>query len=294
MSNEQTKLENLVNPEVMADGISAKLPKKIRVMPFAKIDNTLVGVAGNTVTVPKFAYIGDAEDVAEGVECGTVKLTASTTQATVKKAMKGVEITDEAALSGYGNPVGEAENQLTLSIAAKVDNDCMDAISDLTAEGRVIHDASNETIAYSGVVKAIGKFQEEENTPKAMFVAPDQETELRLDPNFISADKYGLGTNVMLTGEIGRIANTAVVVSKKVKKTGGYYINPIIKLNGDEETEDDLPAITIYLKRNVNVETQRYSKKRTTEITVDEMYTAVVSNDAKLVIAKFKAATLSA
>ncbi len=50
-----TKLTNLVNPQVMADMISAELPAKIKVAPLAKIDNTLVGRAGNTITVPSFA-----------------------------------------------------------------------------------------------------------------------------------------------------------------------------------------------------------------------------------------------
>lgn len=50
-----TKLNNLINPEVMAQMISAKLPKKIKFSPIAKIDSTLVGRAGNTITVPKYA-----------------------------------------------------------------------------------------------------------------------------------------------------------------------------------------------------------------------------------------------
>jgi hypothetical protein len=36
-----TKLENLIDPEVMAPMISAKLTKAIKVTPFAKIDNTV-------------------------------------------------------------------------------------------------------------------------------------------------------------------------------------------------------------------------------------------------------------
>lgn len=49
-----TKLGNLIDPEVMAPMISAKLTKAIKVTPFAKIDNTLQGRAGDTITVPKF------------------------------------------------------------------------------------------------------------------------------------------------------------------------------------------------------------------------------------------------
>lgn len=51
----QTKLSNMINPQVMADMISAELPALIKFAPLAKQDNTLVGQAGNTITVPKYA-----------------------------------------------------------------------------------------------------------------------------------------------------------------------------------------------------------------------------------------------
>ena len=76
----QTKLANLVDPQVMADMVSAKLPKKIKFSPIARVDTTLVGRPGSTIVVPKYAYIGDAQDVAEGVAMGTTVLTTSTTE----------------------------------------------------------------------------------------------------------------------------------------------------------------------------------------------------------------------
>ena len=67
------------------------------------------------------------------------------------------------------------------------------------------------------------------------------------------------------------------------------YACPIIKLEADHDNEDEVPALTIYRKRAVNVETERKPKIRTTEITADEFYVAVFSNEAKVVLAKFKA-----
>ena len=52
--------------------------------------------------------------------------------------------------------------------------------------------------------------------------------------------------------------------------------------------DDEIPALTIYRKRDVNIETERKPKTRTTEITADEFYVAVLSNEAKVVLAKFK------
>lgn len=333
MSNLTTKIADLINPEVMADMISAKIQNKIVVAPFAKVDTSLVGQPGDTITVPQYAYIGDAVDVAEGVAAETVKLTASTTQVTVKKAMKAVELTDEAVLSGYGNPVGETNNQLAKSIASKVDNDAMDALYN----AQLFYDGSGEQISYESIVNAIDIFDEEINTEKVMFVSPKQVTRLRKDSDFTSADKYGVGMNVIMTGEIGRIANTRIVPSRKVKEfstwyspcengssdaltivatgattkqvnladvilslpsakvgdtvkksTTTVYFNPIAKLETELETEDEAPALTIYLKRDTNVETDRVSLSRKTDISADKHYVAALSNTSKVVLAKIK------
>ena len=283
MSDFITKLSDLIDPEVMGDMVSARIPKKLRVAPFAKIDDTLAGVPGDTITVPAYTYIGDASDVAEGGEVAIEKMTTSTRKATIKKAMKGIGLTDEAVLSGYGNPVGEANTQLAMAIAAKIDNDCMDVLQTAT----LTYDGSAGIISYAGVVDAVDALQEEQATEKVIFVHPKQVTQLRKDAEFTSTDKYP--ANVRMSGEIGSIAGCRVVPSKKVPLVEGVYACPIVKLEADPEVDDEIPALTIYRKREVNIETERKPKTRTTEITADEFYVAVLSNEAKVVLAKFKA-----
>ena len=295
MADTITKLSDLIDPEVMGDMVSAKIPKKLRVAPFAKVDDTLVGVPGDTITVPSYGYIGDAADVAEGEAVTIEKMTTSTRQATVKKAMKGVSLTDEAVLSGYGNPVGEANTQLALAIAAKIDNDCMDALQGAS----LVYNGSAGALDYEGIVNALDLFEEEQGTDKVLFIHPKQLTALRKDADFLSADKYQGG--VMLSGEVGMIAGCRVVPSKKVPVVSydpdgegddatavNCYACPIVKLETDPEVEDEVPALTIYRKRDVNVEPERKPKVRTTEITADEFYVAVLSNEAKVVLAYFK------
>lgn len=332
MSNLTTQLNDLINPEIMGDMINAKIPSKIVVSPFAKIDDTLVGQPGNTITVPRYEYIGDAIDIAEGASAETVKLTTSSTQVTVKKVMKAVEITDESVLSGFGDPVGQANNQLAKSIASKIDADAMDALYD----AQVFFESPTSAISYNTVVDSIDRFDEELNTEKAMFVHPNQVTALRKDANFISADKYP--ANVVMTGEIGKIANTRIVPSKKVelfttwyspsesgasgaleiiasgtatasqvaiadvksslpnavageyvtKNNTSVYFNPIVKLTQDDETEDEASAITIYLKRDTNLEVDRVSLARKTDVSVDKHYVVALSDTSKVVLAKIK------
>ena len=282
MANQTTMIADLINPQVMSDMISAKVAQKIVVAPFAKVDTTLQGVPGNTITVPQYAYIGDAEDIAEGIAAETVKLTTSSTTVTVKKAMKAVELTDEAVLSGYGNPVGETNNQLAKAIASKVDADAMAELQ----KAQLVYDGSASVIKYTGVVDAIDLFDEEVNSEKVIFVHPKQVTQLRKDSDFISADKYT--GDVVMTGEIGKIANCRVVPSKRVTDDGSVYLCPIVKLNNDAESEEDAAALTVYLKRETNVETERNTLARKTDISVDKHYTVALSNTAKVVLAKFK------
>ena len=278
-----TKLKQMIDPEVMAPMISAKLKEGIVATPFAKIDTTLVGQAGSTITVPKYKYIGDAEDLAEGITADKTLLETTSENYTVKKAVKQVELTDEAVLSGYGNPVGETNNQLALSIRSKIDNDVMDELK----KAQLVYTAEGD-ISYNNVVNAIDVLNEEENVEKVMFIHPKQVTQLRKDENFISNDKYN--NNVMMKGEIGMIANTRIVATKKaINEEGTYFLNPIVELKPQSQTGDETSAITIFLKRGINLETQRELGNYTTLIGADQHYVVALTDESKVVVAKFSA-----
>ena len=287
MATGTTKLAQLIDPEVMAPMISAKIEKAIVATPFAKIDTTLSGKPGSTITVPKYQYIGDAEDLAEGVTADKTQLTTTSAEYTVKKAVKQVELTDEAVLSGYGNPVGETNSQLAKSIASKVDNDVLDAL-----KGAQLQKTFDSAISYNNVVDAIDVLNEEENVEKVMFIHPKQVSGLRKDSNFISNDKYP--NNVIMKGEIGMIANTRIVATKKaVNDAKTYFLNPIVELKPESQTGDEIAAVTIFLKRDTNVETQRELGNYTTLIGADKHYVAALTDESKVVVAKFPVGDIS-
>ncbi len=282
----QTTINNLVNPEVMGDIISAELPNKIKFSKIAKIDTTLMEQPGNTITVPKFSYIGDAENISEGVAMGTTVLTATTTKVAVKKAGKAVELTDESVLSGYGDPVGETAKQMVMSIVSKIDNDCLEALYGAS----LIYESEN-SISYSEIVNAIDLFEEENDfaTTKVIFVHPKQVTALRLDDDFKDINKYPLKT--MMTGTIGEVAGCLVVPSRKVKIVDGKYINPIVITNiGEQSLFGNMQeALTIYMKKSISLESDRDILAKTTVISADEHYGVALSNESKVVVAKLKA-----
>lgn len=282
-----TMLNDIINPEVMGDMIEAKIPHLLKFTPFAKIDTTLVGVAGDTKTVPSWNFIGAAEDVAEGAEIETKKLTASSTTFTIKKIMQSVGITQESINSGLGDPVGQAESQLAKAIAVKLDADVLACLMTAT----LTHDGSAAKIGYAGIVDAVGVLDEEENTDKVMFIAPAQVTTLRKDADFVDKNKYG--NEVMVTGEIGMVGNTRLVPSKQiVKNEAGNYVCPIIKLEPasaeTEYAENELPAITYFLKKDTSVDHEWFPKKQTHDITAAKYGGVALTNAAKVVLATFK------
>jgi len=281
-----TMMANMINPEVMGDMINAKIEALAKITPYAKVDTTLQGVPGDTKTVPSWNYIGDAEDVAEGAEVGLTQMTAASTTFTIKKAMKAVGITQEAINSGLGNPVGQAEHQLAKAIVGKVDNDLLDA----ALTGTVSVD-TGAIIGYEAVVSAVTKFEDEEDgIEKVMFINPKQEAQLLVDRLFTSADNFQAG--VAVNGAIGKIAGCWVKKSNKIKAKGGVYTCPIIKLEPDsaetEYTEDELPALTIFLKKDTTVDHEWFPKKQQHDITAAKYYGVAKTNDAKIVLAKFK------
>lgn len=284
---ELTNVTTLVNgdvfdPQVVSDMINAKVAKKAVMTGYIKVDNTLSGVPGSTVTVPRWGYIGEAVDLVEGQAIDTTKMAFTTAQYGIKKIGKGVMLTDEAQLSGYGNPMGTATNQIAMSISEKLDNDRVEVLYD----SQNIVDASAAAIKYTAIVDGVDAFGEEEESRKVILIHSKQKTQLRKDADFLAADK--ISTELLTNGAIGRIAGCDVVVSNKVKLEGGVYYNPIIKLTNDTETEDDLPAVTYFLKRGNLVEHERESGVGD-KIVCTAFGMPALTNEAKVVILKTKA-----
>lgn len=287
MANE-TMLAQMINPQVMGAMINAKIEALLKITPYAKIDTTLQGVPGDTKTVPCWKYIGDAEDVAEGAEVALTQMTASSTTFKIKKAMKAVGITEEARLSGLGNPIGQAESQLAKAIAGKVDNDLL---AEALKSSNIVDMSTTAQINYEGIVDAVTKFEDEEDgVEKVMFISPLQEAVLLKDPMFLSADKFEAG--VAVRGAIGKIAGCWIKKSNKIKESGGVFTNPIIKLEADspetEYTEDELPALTIFLKKDTSTTSEFKQRTQVTEIVSSKYYGVALTNEAKVVLAKFK------
>lgn len=253
-----TKLQNMINPEVLGAFLETKLVNAIKLSPLAVVGTELQGRAGNTLTLPTWQYIGDAKDLEEGVADTPVALETQSREIKIKKASKSVEITDEALLSGYGNPADEIATQLLTSIASKVEADCFAALAtaSLTQSGAV----SADTVA-----DALVKFGEDLDEEMFLFINPADYATIRKNANF----SYVNGQQMTIGGTVGYIFNCAVVVSNRVAANTAL----IVKRG----------ALGIELKRGVNVESDRDILRKTNVYSVDEHYVAYLRDASKVI-----------
>ena len=272
----QTKIAQLVNSEVLADMVSAKLPKMIKFTPLAYVERELVGQPGSKVTVAKWVYSGDAKDITEGEAIVPDQLTTDKSTMTIKKAGKGVEVTDEALLSGYGDPLGQAAHQISLAIANKVDNDLVVEAKKAT---QYVDDAPTTGAALD---KALAVFADEEDARYVALVNPEDAIALRADTAKEWVRGSEIGADIVISGTFGEAHGVQIVRSKKVEKGKGF----LVKISAVDTDTDDVAkygAFVINLKRDVAVETDRDILKKTTVITGDEHYGVYLYDPTKVV-----------
>ena len=256
-SSNATRIADLINPEVLADMISAELPNAIMFAPLATVGTRLEGRAGNTITMPRFGYIGDAVDVAEGEDIPISKMETSETQVTVKKAGKGVELTDEAVLNGYGDNVGEAKSQIVMSLANKIDNDMLASLktASLTASA---------AMSVAGLLTAKAKFGEKVNQPAVLLI--NSTNYVKIATEILSLENTD---RVLLNGVVGKVGGLQVAISDKLANTEAYIVAT--------------GALGLEYKRRVMVETDRDIISKTNVITGDVHYATYLRDESKAI-----------
>ena len=235
-----TYLSSLFNPQVVADLIDTKLTDNMVFAPLARIDYTLQGRAGNTVTLPYYSYIGAASQVSEGYDIGIRKLTQSTSSVTIVKYGVAVQLTDEAVLSGYGDPIGEAATQIATSIDDAMDNALLAALAANSASEQNYSGASTGLVP-ADIPLALAKFGEDNDGQKALLVTPDFYAKL-VGTDWVPASE--IAADIRIRGAVGMAYGCQVIISNRLKTAGNMYI---VKPG----------ALAVFMKRGSMIETDR-------------------------------------
>ena len=257
-----TKLAQLINPEVMGAFAERKLEAEFKFAPLAVIGHELQGQAGDTLTIPVWGYIGKADDVAEGQPIPISKMGQTKTTVKVKKAGKGIELTDEAVLSGLGDAVGEGEKQLAESILDKVNKDCFDALMGTTT---LQHTATGDVLNSDAVADALVQFKEDVHEGQVLFVSPKRYAQLRKDPAWVTV----LAGEKFISGQVGEIMGCSVVVSNTMEDDKALIVRA--------------GALGLELKRDTMIETDRDIIHKSTIITIDKHYVAYLKDASKVI-----------
>ncbi|MGL6101181.1 MAG: hypothetical protein ACRC0G_16345, partial [Fusobacteriaceae bacterium] len=208
-----TMKSNIIIPEVMAASISAKLPNAIKFAPLAVNTTDLMGNPGDTLSLPTYAYIGDAADVAEGAAIPVENLSQSVRAVSVKKAAKAIGVTDQAVGAGM-SVLDEIETQIVKAVASKIDADVITALGTIKANMTVTGD-----VTIDGVSSALVKFGEEMEESKVLFITPDQAHLVRKELMPLPAT-----SEVVVTGAIGMLVGCQVVVSGRLPVNTNFIV----------------------------------------------------------------------
>lgn len=261
-----TYLTSLFNPQVVGDMLNVKLTDAIKLAPLARVYDNLVGRPGNKITLPYYAYIGEATEVAEGHDISISKLQEQTKEVTIKKFGKGVQITDEAVLSGYGDPIGQATIQMALSIASAIDNDLLKAL-----DGNSTVHSISAALTPDDIADALVKFGEDIDGDKVILVDPTAYAALRKTDDWIPNTE--VGADMIIKGMVGMIHGCQVVVTNRIKKSGSVTNFHIVKPG----------ALAIYTKRDTLVEVDRDIINKSTVMTADKHFATYLLDASKAV-----------
>ena len=279
-----TMASDLIVPEVWGNAIMTTVPGKSVLQGLSSVDDELVGEPGDTVHFPKWDYIGDAEDLSEGVAMDTEKMSMSDSAATIKEAGKAVELTDRAVLTAIDDPDDQARGQLSLSIARKIDTDLRAAAlyehtntggSDpipTTAPLKVTGGAAFNWNAYVSAVALLGD-EYEPSDIAGIVVSSAQHASLMRDESFKSSLTAPGAEGVITRGRVGFLGAIPVILSD-CGSTAGAQKALIIRKG----------ALALKYKRRAIVESDRDILKRTNVITTNAHYAVKRTDDRGIIV----------
>lgn len=256
-----TYLNDLFNPQVIADLIDTKLTDNIVFAPLARVDTTLEGRAGNTVTLPYYSFIGGAELVEEGHDIPIKQLNQSTKQVEIVKYGVGVQLTDEALLSGYGDPAGEASNQIVKAIADSVDKQLLASL-----DTNDVHVYNSDNLAPADIATALAGFGEETDDPKVLICDAAFYAKC-LKSDWIPASQ--IAAEVKIRGALGMIYGCQVIVSNRVSGKNFYIVKQ--------------GALALFMKRETTVETDRDIVNQSNVIVGSKLFAPYLLNASKAI-----------
>jgi N4-gp56 family major capsid protein len=299
-----TLLKDAIDPQFLADMISIELKNKLQVTQLYKLDRSLEGVAGSTITFPEWRYSGMATVVAENAEVPLSLMKTLQQDFTIKKIGKSRELTDENILSAYGDPMGETVTEFRTAIQDRIEQDGIELLKNLSGiDGRGTpfkkYTATGK-LNYIDIVSAADLLDEEEQGLETyIIVGRAGALQIRTDDRFI--DNMSFKQPVMATGVVGSIGGCKVIISNRIDTKPNPNFDIELEPTDPNFEPETLPdpvganfacivqqePFTLVMKRDVLVETARIIRRYVTEVAVSQHYVVGIPDYRKIVALEF-------
>ncbi|MCL1950444.1 MAG: hypothetical protein FWF59_12000 [Turicibacter sp.] len=272
-----TTRTDVLRPSVNAGNVMLALVKELNLVPFADVFTTLVGRPGDEVTLPEYDFIGESSTPStmdDGQFITMHALSHSTQKTIIKKTTVGIAFSDEAIISGDRDIEEIIQQQLATAIAVTVEKSVIQA---LNATPNAY--PAGTALTFASLVNTNATFPNQLSSQKVLFIHPDQYPAFANQPRSIFANEY----EAKWKGEIGALAGVHIIPSENVVKAGTLYQNNMVCL---PVSENDSKAVSIFLKRDLNIEVARVVKNRSYEISADIIFAVALTNPDKAILVR--------
>ena len=271
--------KNVIVPEVYAELVREKVAGKVMIAQACKVLGDLKGKVGETLTMPKWAYIGDATDIIPGTPMTATNMKQTSTTATIKMiAAPAISVNDYDDVVELGSALDEASKQQGTSIARKLD---IDAITE--GKKTVLQKAlaTKNTVTFDEMNAILGLYGDDANASDFEFIAIHSAfipSFLKMD-GFVSAEVTftAQGNGIQLNNLLGYFRGIPVVVSDRLydnTNTEGFIL--VIKKD----------SIGLIPKESPFTEVARDASTRTNTIFTSQYYAMALIDDAGVVLAQ--------
>ena len=267
MSN--TVFANKVIESKATDLLSTKLNHRS----LMTIDAELQGSEGMTKTINTYTYTGEAEILGVGVgstasKRGSVSYVGK--DYTVQCIQEAFDYFDEDFMKD-NNVVDMGVNGATDVMTNFLTSKFYEALATKQGAQELVGKtefAKGGAISYDTVVDAIADMKVEDESKLVLVLPTDWKADIRKDSDYKAAQ---LG-EVVYNGQVGTIAGIPVVCTKVLNATSGnaakaYLLTP--------------EAVTLFVKKNVEVEQDRDKDKRLNSIYLREYYICALTDATK-------------
>ena len=178
------------------------------------------------------------------------------------KIGKALQLTDEAMLSGYGDPAGEAVTQAAKAIADKVEKMLLDEMNQSAV--KVYKPAADLTAA--DIPMALAEFGEDADGDKVLLCSPAFYATL-LQSNWVPASE--IAAEIKIRGALGMSYGCQVIVSNRVKDDNFFIVKP--------------GALAIFMKRDTLVEFDRDILSQSNVFAASKLFAPYLLNPNNLI-----------